>query len=201
MKQIRRLPVRMPISCAVTDLDRGLQANWDPQISVDNDFSGCPVNYVNDGYRRVRSKCLHQLPTRHFIKVGPSHRKASTHLTEPNEVDNVERAATMVRAHDTELIEEILLPNVVRQALQEVLPIPSRPESEALHLDVVITHRCVPIWRTVEVEVNKLLQICTHDLIRVDKNDLLEVHGEQNVEEQDLVCPDYPLLFLLRAEP
>ena len=52
-----------------------------------------------------------------------------------------------------------------------------------------------------EVQVNELLQVGTYDLISVDKDDLLEVHGEKNVQEENLVTPNDPLLFALSPEP
>ena len=52
-----------------------------------------------------------------------------------------------------------------------------------------------------EVELHKLLEVCADDLVGVDEDDLLEVHGEEHVEEEDLVRPDDPLLLLLCAEP
>jgi hypothetical protein len=42
---------------------------------------------------------------------------------------------------------------------------------------------------------------CAHDLVRVDKDDLVEVHGEQDIEEENSVCPDDPLLFTLMPQP
>ena len=52
-----------------------------------------------------------------------------------------------------------------------------------------------------QVQVDQLLQVCAHDLVRVNKDDLVEVHGEQDVEEEDLVCPNDPLLFALLSQP
>ncbi len=52
-----------------------------------------------------------------------------------------------------------------------------------------------------QVEVDQLLQVCAHNLVRVDKDNLVEIHGEQDVEEEDLVRPDDPLLFALLSQP
>ena len=43
----------------------------------------------------------------------------------------------------------------------------------------------------------------SHDnhLIRIDKDDLLDVKREENVKEQDLVAPDHPLLLALSHQP
>lgn len=84
---------------------------------------------------------------------------------------------------------------------EELLPISHFPEPEALHVLVVVAHGSVAIRCPLQVEVDQLLQVCAHDLVRVDKDDLVEVHGEQDVEEEDFVCPDDPLLFALLPQP
>ena len=90
---------------------------------------------------------------------------------------------------------------MVRTALQKIFPITRLPESEALHLNIVITHRGVPVRCTLQVEINQFFQIRSNNLIGIDENDLLEVHREQNVKEQDFVRPDDTLLFFLSAKP
>lgn len=52
-----------------------------------------------------------------------------------------------------------------------------------------------------EIEVNKLFQIRTDNLVCVDENDLLEIHRKEDVEEKDFVCPNDALLLLLCAQP
>lgn len=90
---------------------------------------------------------------------------------------------------------------MVRQALEEVAPITCFPEPETFHLRVVITHRCVRIWCTMQIQVHELFQVCANDLICIDENNLLQVHWEQDVKEKDLVRPDDTLFFALRPEP
>lgn len=51
------------------------------------------------------------------------------------------------------------------------------------------------------IKVNQLFQVCPNDLISVDEDHFLEVHGEEHVEEQDLISPDDPLFFSLLTEP
>src|SRR6267154_3165530 len=92
-------------------------------------------------------------------------------------------------------------PDMIRKTVQEVSPISSFPESETLHLILVVTHRCIAIWCTMQVEVDQFLQIRTDNLVRVDKDDFIQVHGKQNVEEKNFVCPNNSLLFLLGSEP
>lgn len=90
---------------------------------------------------------------------------------------------------------------MIRQSFQEISPISRLPEPEALHFRVIITHRGIAIRSTMQVEIDQLLQIRPHDLICIDEDDLLEVHGEEHVEEQDLVRPDDTLFLLLGAQP
>ena len=52
-----------------------------------------------------------------------------------------------------------------------------------------------------QVEVDQLLQVCAYDLVRVYKDDLVKIHGEQDVEEENFVCPYDPLLFALLSQP
>ena len=93
------------------------------------------------------------------------------------------------------------LPDVIGTPAQELLPISRFPETETFHLLVVVAHGGVAIRCPLQVEVYQLLQVCAHDLVRIDKDDLIEVHGEQNVEEEDLVCPNDPLFFTLLSQP
>ena len=90
---------------------------------------------------------------------------------------------------------------MIWQTAQEVLPVPSFPEPEALSIRVVVTHRRVSVRRPMEVQLHELLQIRPDDLVGVDEDDLFEVHREEDVEEQDLVRPDDALFLRLCAEP
>jgi hypothetical protein len=90
---------------------------------------------------------------------------------------------------------------MIWSTLQEISPIPCLPESESFHVSIVITHRCIPVRRPVEVEVNKLFQVSSDNLISVHKYDLFQIHREEDVEEQDLVCPNDTLLFFLGLKP
>ena len=90
---------------------------------------------------------------------------------------------------------------MIWSSLKELFPVASLPEAEAFHVRVVITHRGISIRRSLYVEVNQLFQIGPNDLIGVDKDHFLEVHGEENIKEQYLISPDYSLLLLLGPEP
>ena len=52
-----------------------------------------------------------------------------------------------------------------------------------------------------QIQFHKFLEVCSDDLIRIDKDDLLEIHGEENIEEENLVCPDDTLFFFLSPKP
>ncbi len=57
---------------------------------------------------------------------------------------------------------------------QEVLSILRFAESEVLHLLVIVTHGSVAMGCNMQVD-SELLQVCAHDLVRVNnKDDLVE---------------------------
>lgn len=90
---------------------------------------------------------------------------------------------------------------MIRQPLEELGPIPSLPEAEALHFGVIVTHGCVAVWCAMQVKINQLLQVRADDLIGVNEDDFLQVHREQHVEEQYFVRPNNSLFFLLSTQP
>ena len=49
--------------------------------------------------------------------------------------------------------------------------------------------------------VHELLEVRTHNLISVHKNDPIQVEGEENIEKQDLICPYHTLFLCLLAQP
>lgn len=96
-------------------------------------------------------------------------------------------------------------PDMIRAASQGGLPIACLPKSEALHLLSVITHGRVPVHVPFEINIDKLFHVDAHDLIwctsaaiqmsseieltGVDKDHFVQIHGEQDVQKEDLV-PD-----------
>lgn len=52
-----------------------------------------------------------------------------------------------------------------------------------------------------KVQIDQLLQVRAHDLVRVNEDDLFQIHREKDVEEQDFVTPDDSLLLFLCAQP
>ena len=90
---------------------------------------------------------------------------------------------------------------MVRFSSKEILPIPSLPETESLHRLVVVAHRSIAVRSALEIQIDELLQVRPNDLVSIDKDDFIEVHGEKHVQEEDLVAPNNPLLLALRPEP
>lgn len=52
-----------------------------------------------------------------------------------------------------------------------------------------------------QIKVNQFFQVRADDLICVNEDDFLQVHREQYIKEQDLVCPNDPLFLFLSAQP
>jgi hypothetical protein len=69
-----------------------------------------------------------------------------------------------------------------------------------------------------QIEVHQLLHIRSNDLVwarsafsflascteqrtSIDKDDFVQIHWEQDIQEQDLVCPNYPLFLGLSSKP
>ena len=75
----------------------------------------------------------------------------------------------------------LVVPDMVGPTTQEILPISRFPEAEAFHVVIIITHRRISIWRSMQVQINQLFQISTNDLICVHKYDLVKVHREEHV--------------------
>ena len=90
---------------------------------------------------------------------------------------------------------------MVRSSLEVVLPIALLPESETVHIVAIVTHGRVSVRGTLEVDRGQLVEVSSNDLVRIDEDDFLEVHREEDVEEEDLVTPDDALLLSRHAEP
>ena len=52
-----------------------------------------------------------------------------------------------------------------------------------------------------QVQIDKLLQVRSDNRVRINEDDLLEVHREEHIQEEDLVRPDDALLLVLGAQP
>jgi hypothetical protein len=90
---------------------------------------------------------------------------------------------------------------VVRFSSKEVLPISNLPEMESLHRLVIVTHWSITVQSALEIQIDELLQVRPNDLVSVDEGDFVEVHGEKDVQEENLVAPNDALLLALRPEP
>ena len=125
----------------------------------------------------------------------------SAYHPKSNKVDDIECTTTTVSPHRTERQRATDAPDVVRLPPEEVLPVSSLPESESLHRLVIVTHRSIAIRSALEIQIDELLQVRPNDLVGVDEDDFLEVHGEKDVQEENLVAPNDALLLALRPEP
>lgn len=90
---------------------------------------------------------------------------------------------------------------MIWSASEEVLPISRLPESESLHVIIIITHGGVTIWRALQIEVDKFLEVGPHNLIGVDEDHFLQIHWEEYIQEQNFVSPNDTLLLGLRTQP
>lgn len=90
---------------------------------------------------------------------------------------------------------------MIRSASEEFPPIASLPESEPLHVVIIITHRRISIWGTLQIKVDKFLEVGSHNLVGVDENDFMEVHWEEHIQKQDFISPNDTLLLCLCAQP
>lgn len=65
------------------------------------------------------------------------------------------------------------VPNMIWESAQELLPIACLPEAEALHLDIIVPHWGVSVRRAMQVKLNEFLEVCPHNLVRIDEDDFL----------------------------
>lgn len=90
---------------------------------------------------------------------------------------------------------------MILPARQVVPPVALLPEPESLHLLVAVTEGGVAVGSPAQVEVAELGEVGPDDLVSVHEYDLLQVEREENVQEEDLVAPDDPLLVGLLVKP
>lgn len=123
------------------------------------------------------------------------------------------------------------LPDMVRLPVKCFPPVSRLPEAESFHLRSVISHWRVAVDVALQIHIYQLLHIYPHNLIwiasmkqraiarerltSIDENDFVQVHREENIQEQDFVTeinrhqedmrqysrPDDSLLLGLSAEP
>lgn len=56
------------------------------------------------------------------------------------------------------------LPDVVFTSCEVARPVAGLPEAVAVHLPPALAERSVTVWRSLQVEVTQLLQVCSHNL-------------------------------------
>ena len=91
--------------------------------------------------------------------------------------------------------------DVIFSTRQVISPVALLPEAESLHFGVGVTEGGVTIGRPSEVKIPQFRQISPNNLVSVHKDDFLQVEGEEDVKEEDLVTPDCPLSLLLLVQP
>lgn len=92
-------------------------------------------------------------------------------------------------------------PDMVRFASEEVFPIARLPEPEAFHIVIIVAHRGVSIRGALQIKVDKFLEIGSHNLVGINKNDFLQIHREEYIQEQDFVTPNEALFLGLCTQP
>ena len=70
-------------------------------------------------------------------------------------------------------VRQVDSPDMIWKAPQEVLPVSLLPEAEFFDFLSRITHRREAVWCALKIQVNELLNVCSHNLIGVDKDDTL----------------------------
>ena len=90
---------------------------------------------------------------------------------------------------------------MVRKTAEICFPVALFPEAETFHLGAGVAHWCEAVRRTLEIMVHQIHHVRPDNLVGIDKDDLLEIHGKEDIEKENLVCPDNSLFLLLRAEP
>mmetsp|Transcript_14295 Transcript_14295/g.38881 ORF Transcript_14295/g.38881 Transcript_14295/m.38881 type:complete len:354 (-) Transcript_14295:2383-3444(-) len=101
----------------------------------------------------------------------------------------------LVKVHDEQRGDVIRFPS------QMALPVALFPKPEPLDVGVRVTHRHKTVHIPFQISVPQLSDICAHHLIGVNKDDLGHVHGEENVQEKNLVRPNESLFLALRIQP
>ena len=115
--------------------------------------------------------------------ILPTQPITSRESAEPVQINNVQRG------------------DMVGFAAEEVLPVALLPEAEAFHFGAGVAHGREAVGRALEVVGDEVVHVCADDLVCVDEDDFVQGEGEEDVEEEDLVAPDFALLFFLGAEP
>jgi hypothetical protein len=172
--------------------------NWDPETRLDNVPEECPGSQVKQTVNYQDQVILHQQPSENMVSIGII--QPIRHLLDGTARDQSRRV------HFTTVSKKLShmsckIPDVVRSTLKKVFPISCFPKSETFHFDIIVAHGCISVRRAVEVKVDEFLQVCSNDLVGIDKNDLLQIHREENIEEQNFISPDDALFLLLSPKP
>lgn len=86
-------------------------------------------------------------------------------------------------------------------AAEEISPVALFPETETFHFGAGIAHGCEAVGGALEVQGDEIVHVGADDLVGVNEDDFVEGGGEEDVEEEDFVAPDFALFFGLGAQP
>eukprot|EP00966_Prymnesium_polylepis_P296152 6840799-Prymnesium_polylepis.1 len=112
------------------------------------------------------------------------------------------RVAVALRAQHLQ-VDDKERRDVVRLLAERRLPEARLPEAKAgrLRVRVGAAEGCHADGRAAQVEVPQVAHVALHDLVGVNVEHLAHALREEDVEEEDLVAPDEPLLLRLQAQP
>lgn len=109
--------------------------------------------------------------------------------------------ATASNAPEFLKIYDIQRGDMIRQTAQVVLPVALPPELEAQRLLAARAEGRVAVRLALQVHVPQLLQIRPHHLVSIHVDYFLHTEGEQDIQEEDFISPDNPLLLRLLRQP
>merc|ERR1719232_604320 len=98
-------------------------------------------------------------------------------------------------------IDDIKSRNVIFATSKMIPPISLLPEPESLHVFIAITEWSVTIGSSTKIKFPQLQQVSPDDLVRVHKDDFLEIERKENIKEQYFVSPDDSLFIGLLVQP
>ena len=81
----------------------------------------------------------------HISDTDSATQSEFSHLSEPNQVHNVQCTARFCLARVLQYVRSVTLPYVIRPSFQEIFPITCLPESEALHVVIVVSHGSISV--------------------------------------------------------
>jgi hypothetical protein len=119
---------------------------------------------------------------------------SSCQLAESLEINDIQRTALSMKLKGE-------TPNVIWFSLQPIFPESLFPEPESLDFCSRITHGGISVRGAMQVQIHQSLQIRPNNLIGIHKNHFIQIEGEQDVQEKNLVSPYRSLFLPLTTKP